>query len=110
MADDLMLQFVRYGENSDGHCGCDSCPEDSTHLMGLLKENTALKQRSSGNIKAHSHYLSTYLLMIRTTCPQATAKTTISRVTTPSTPQNYFNVHLNYIDTCPRDFFKIQRR
>ena len=44
MADDLLLQFIRYGENSDGHCGCDSCPEHSIDLMEVLKENTALKQ------------------------------------------------------------------
>lgn len=46
MTADLLLQFIRYGENSDGHCSCDSCPEDSIDLMGVLKENTALKRLS----------------------------------------------------------------
>ena len=39
MADDLLLQFIRYGENSDGHCGCHSCPEDSIDLMGFEGEH-----------------------------------------------------------------------
>lgn len=64
MADDFLLQFIRHGENSDGHCGCDSCPEDLINLMGVFREKNALKQRSSSNVKriydrrAYNIYLS----------------------------------------------------